>query len=254
MDAPLAGLKIIITRPREQAASLAQRIEQAGGVPVLFPLLEISPPADGQALCDAVARLAGFDLAVFVSPNAVRYGMQAIRAAGTLPPQLKIAAVGQGSARALRELGVEQVIAPQQRFDSEALLALPALQQMAGRRVAIFRGEAGRELLGDTLRERGAVVEYIACYRRSRPQQDMSGFDRNADAVIVTSSEAMGYLREMLDEAGRAHFADVPLFVPHPRIAEAARRHGWREVMQTKAGDDGLLSGLIAWAKKRNQP
>lgn len=254
MDKLLAGLKIIITRPREQAAALARHIEQAGGVSVLFPLLEISPPADRQALRDAVLRLPGFDLAVFVSPNAVRYGMEAIRTAGPLPPQLKIATVGQGSARALRELGVAQVIAPQERFDSEALLALPELQQMAGRRVAIFRGEGGRELLGDTLRERGAAVEYVACYRRSRPQQDAIALDRTADAVIVTSSEALGYLWEMLDEAGRGHFSGVPLFVPHPRIAEAARRLGWHVVVQTAAGDDGLLSGLIAWAKQRNQP
>jgi len=254
MDKPLAGLKIIITRPREQAGPLARLIEQSGGQPVLFPLLEISPPADGQAMRDAVSRLAEFDLAVFISPNAVRYGMQAVSAAGPLPAQLKIATVGKGSAKALREMGVDPVIAPQDRADSEALLALPELQQVQGWRVAIFRGDGGRELLADTLRARGARVEYIECYRRSRPQQDVAGLDRMADAVTLTSSEALGYLWEMLDEAGRNHFVSIPLFVPHQRIAEAARQLGWRDVVLTTAGDDGLLTGLIAWAKHRNQP
>ena len=251
---PLAGLKIIITRPREQAAPLARLIEQAGGHPVLFPLLEISPPADEQAVRDAVSRLAEFDLAVFISPNAVRYGMQAIRAAGPLPAQLKIASVGQGSAKALRELGVDSVIAPRDRSDSEALLALPELQQVQGWRVAIFRGDGGRELLADTLRARGAAVEYIECYRRSRPQQDAARLDPTADAISLTSSEALGYLWEMLADAERGHFAAMPLFVPHQRIADAAHQFGWRDVVLTAAGDDGLLTGLIAWAKHRNQP
>jgi uroporphyrinogen-III synthase len=250
----LSGLKIVVTRPREQAAPLAHRIEQEGGEPILFPLLEISPPADGQSLRDVVARLAEFDLAIFISPNAVCYGMQAIQAAGPLPAQLKIATVGQGSARALREQGVEKIIAPQDKFDSEALLALPELQNVAGWRVAIFRGDGGRELLGDTLRARGATVEYAECYRRSRPQQNAAGLERTVDAITVTSSEALGYLWEMLDDAARRNFSAVPLFVPHARIAEAARKQGWREVVLAAGGDDGLLSGLIAWAKFRNQP
>ncbi|MBI1174421.1 MAG: uroporphyrinogen-III synthase [Sideroxydans sp.] len=247
---PLSALHIVVTRPREQAAQLARNIERAGGKAILFPLLEITPPADAQPLHAVLQRLAEFDLAIFISPNAVRYGMQA---AGTLPPQLKVATVGQGSAHALQDLGVRGIIAPQDRFDSEALLALPELQQVAGWRVAIFRGDGGRELLGDTLRARGAVVEYVTCYQRSRPQQDVSVLDGAIDALTVTSSEALGYLWDMLDAAARRRFSGIPLFVPHPRIAAAARQLGWREVVLAAGGDDGLLAGLIAWAKHREQ-
>ena len=173
-----------------------------------------------------------------------------IRAAGDLPPVLKIATVGQGSAKALRELSIAEVIAPAKRFDSEGLLALPELQNVAGWRVLIFRGDGGRELLGDTLRARGAVMEYAACYRRSKPQQDIAALlDAAPDALTVTSSEALGYLWEMLNSAEKERLAAVPLFVPHARIAEAALRIGWRNVMLTAGGDDGLLSGLVAWAK-----
>jgi uroporphyrinogen-III synthase len=163
---------------------------------------------------------------------------------------LKLATVGQGSVRALRDYGVKNVIAPQDRFDSEALLALPELNQITGWHVVIFRGNGGRELLGDTLKARGAKVEYVTCYQRARPHQDATLlFAANPDAITVTSSEALGYLWDMLDNVTKKRLAAVPLFVPHARIAETANKQGWSEVMQTDEGDDGLISGLIAWAK-----
>jgi uroporphyrinogen-III synthase len=248
----LTGLNIVVTRPREQAAQLAQRIEQAGGKVVLFPLLEISPTDDPQLLRALVARLHEFDLAIFISPNAVRYGIEAIRAAGTLPAQLKIATIGQGSALALRDMGVQELIAPQERFDSEALLALPALQNVTGWRVVIFRGNGGRELLGDTLKARGATLEYAECYQRTKPQQDEAALLAAAPhAITVTSSEALRYLWDMFDEQDRVRLAAVPLFVPHARIADAAHRLGWHNVIATAEGDDGLLSSLVAWAENR---
>ncbi|WP_435627553.1 uroporphyrinogen-III synthase [Candidatus Ferrigenium straubiae] len=251
-DLPLAGLKIAVTRPREQAAQLVRRIQEAGGIPLLFPLLDIAPAADPAALHEQISRLAQFDLAIFISPNAVRYGMAAILAADGLPSNLKIAAVGQGSAKALRELGVAEVIVPLENFDSEGLLALPELQNVAGRRVLIFRGDGGRKLLGETLKACGAAVEYAACYRRSRPQQDIAVLlDAAPDAITVTSSEALEYLWQMLGEA-RGRACDLPLFVPHPRIAELAQRQGWRWVLPSGSGDDGLMSALIAWAGQKN--
>lgn len=249
---PLAGLKIAVTRPRDQAQRLALRISQAGGIPFLFPLLDISPLQDTQVLRDQISRLARFDLAIFISPNAVRYGMAAIRFAGDLPHALKIATVGQGSAAALRDLGILEVIAPVEHSDSENLLALPELQNISGWRVLIFRGEGGRELLGDTLTERGASVEYAACYRRCNPRQDIvSLLDAAPDALTVTSSEALNYLWQMLDDAQRDKLCCLPLFVPHKRIAELAHRQGWRQVVQTDAGDDGLFFSLMTWAESR---
>ena len=263
INLPLSGLKIAVTRPRDQAARLARRIEQAGGIPLLFPLLDIAPVQDQQALHKQISRLAQkeplaasfeerqFDLAIFISPNAVQYGMAAIRAAGEIPASLKIATVGQGSAKALREMGITNVIAPVERFDSEGLLALPELQNVAGWRVLILRGDGGRELLGDTLRARGATVEYAACYRRSKPQQDAAMLlDAAPDALTVTSSEALGYLWQMLDDAQRDRVCAIPLFVPHKRIAELAQQQGWRQVRLTDAGDDGLLFALTAWGSE----
>lgn len=250
---PLAGLNIVVTRPRDQAVQLAQRIRDAGGSTFLFPLLEISAVQDKRVLNEQMARLPQFDLAIFISPNAVQYGINAIRATGAIPTSLKIATVGQGSAKALRAMGIADVIAPAERFDSEGLLALPELQQVGGWQVMIFRGDSGRELLGDTLRERGATVEYAACYQRSKPQQDAAALlHSNAHAISVTSSEALGYLWQMLDGHAQNTLRDTPLFVPHPRIAELAQQQGWRQVHICGSGDDGLLVSLTSWAGERH--
>ncbi len=249
---PLAGLKIVVTRPRDQAAQLMERIEQAGGVSLLFPLLDIAAVEDTGALYEQIDRLGQFNLAIFISPNAVSYGVTAIRARGELPPNLKIATVGQGSAKALRALGIADVIAPTERFDSEGLLALPELQDIAGWHVMVFRGDGGRELLGNTLKERGAIVEYAACYQRSKPQHDVGALlSEHPNAIIVTSSEALGHLWQMLGEKGQKVFCNTPILVPHERIAGLAKQQGWQQVILTGSGDDGLFSSLTEWADNR---
>lgn len=249
---PLAGLNIVVTRPREQAASLANGIEKLGGVCIQFPLLEITPLPDDRPLRAVLARLPEFQLAIFISPNAVRYGMAAIRSAGGLPDSLQAATVGLSSAKALHDYGVEKVIAPQQQFDSEGLLALPELRQVNGQRVVIFRGDSGRELLGDTLKARGADVEYVTCYQRSKAQHDVNALlAASPDAVTVSSSEALHHLWEMLNATGRERLAAIPLFVSHERIAAAARELGWQHIITASAGDEGMLSDLTAWAELR---
>ena len=247
---PLSGLKIVVTRPHEQANNLAQLITQAGGTAIRFPLLTIHPSADPQALKHQVTKLPSYNLAIFISPNAVRYGMEAVLAGGGLPSRLKIAAMGPGSVQALREYGVQEVIAPHDKFDSETLLARPELQSVAGWNVLIFRGDGGRELLGDTLKLRGARVEYASCYQRRKPPLNSGELlAARPDALTVTSSEALVYLHEMLGQQTQAAIMRMPLFVPHARIAEAAHKLGWQTITTTAGGDEGLLQGLIAWAE-----
>lgn len=248
---PLAALKIVVTRPRDQSIQLAHGVERAGGVPVLFPLLDIAAVTDKSTLYEQISRLDRFDLAVFVSPNAVRYGIGVIRERRAVPATLRIATVGEGSAKALRELGINSIIVPTERFDSEGLLALPELQQVAGWRILIFRGESGRELLGDTFRARGASVEYATCYQRSKPHQDIGALlEASPDAITVTSSEALDHLWQLLGSGEPAALLDIPLFVSHTRIAERAAQQGWRKIVLAGAGDEGMLSSLIDWAGK----
>ena len=107
----------------------------------------------------------------------------------------------------MHEQGIDHVIVPTERFDSEGLLALPELQNVAGMRVMIFRGDGGRELLGDTLKARGATVEYVTCYLRSKSDLDVGALlTATPDALTVTSSEALSHLWEMLDESAEQGF------------------------------------------------
>lgn len=251
---PLAGRTVVVTRPQAQAGPLAEAIAAAGGQALLFPLLEIAPAADPAPLTAAVAGLADYGLAVFISPNAVDYSLPAIVAGGGWPPGLIPAAIGQGTVRALAARGVGGCVAPTERFDSEALLALPELQadRVAGRRVAIFRGDGGRELLADTLRQRGAEVDCIACYRRSPPaggprRLEAAWAAGRLDAITVSSSEGLRYLVALLDAPGRLRLSATPLFVPHERIAENARALGLRQVVLTAPADAGIVAGLCAY-------
>ena len=247
---PLAGRGIVVTRPAQQSGPLAERISAAGGHPILFPVLEIIDTPDLQPLIDVSARLEDYQLAVFISPNAVVRTMSQVLPRRIWPARLRVAAIGKGSVRELERFGVTGVIAPARYFDSEHLLELPELQTVAGQRVAIFRGDGGRELLGDTLAARGARVDYIECYRRTRPDADaaplLQAWAGDAlHAVTITSSEGMRNLFAMVGQSGQLRLQQTPVFAPHPRIAAVARELGCNAVIDTAPGDDGLMDALF---------
>lgn len=250
---PLAGRSIVVTRPQEQAASLCRAIREAGGEVVLFPVIAIGPAPDDAGLRAIAPRLDDFDLAFFVSPNAVRHALDSLLSRRSWPAHLRVATVGKGSERELARYGFDEVIAPQTGFDSEAVIALPefAASAVAGRRMVIFRGDGGRDLLADTLRQRGAEVEFVTCYRRFRPAVDPSPLLARAtqmrlDALLLTSSEGVDNLVAMVGTAGMQMLEAVPVFAPHPRIATRARDAGFCTVVDTGAGDDGMLRALVS--------
>ncbi|GBL46743.1 uroporphyrinogen-III synthase [Sulfuriferula multivorans] len=252
MNTSLNGRGVLVTRPAHQAAHLAELIIAAAGKPVLFPVLEILDAADLQPLYELIDRLDSVDLAIFISPNAVNKAMNLIKSRRELPPSLKIAAIGRGSSKELKHFGITDIIAPTARFDSENLLEMPELQNVAGQRIVIFRGDGGREVLGDTLAARGASIEYAECYRRSRPDASAGGllrqWSRNEiNAVTVTSAEGLRNLYDMLGKLGRQWLKTTPVFVPHPRILEVTRELGLEQSMATPSGDEGLVQGMIEW-------
>lgn len=251
-NAPLRGRTLVVMRPREQAAGLCERIRAAGGHALQFPVIAVGPALDPAPLEEIVTRLDAFDLAFFVSPNAANYAMQFILARRSWPPGLKVATVGKGSERVLAAYGCAAVIAPQQGFDSEAVIALPEFSAaaVAGRKVLIFRGDGGRELLAETLRERGASVEYVTCYRRFCPKLDprllLEPVARGEiDALLLTSSEGVRNLEQMLGAEGLEALRPVMVFASHPRIAAQARAAGFHAVVETPAGDEGLMEALV---------
>jgi uroporphyrinogen-III synthase len=249
MSGPLRGAGIVITRPARQAGLLAQQIAALGGTPLIFPTIVILPPDDRGALDDVQRRLAQFDHAVFVSANAAEFG---VGNPAAWPSTLSAFAPGPGTAAALAAAGIDEVRQPHTTMDSEGLLALPEFVAPAGKRVVIFRGGGGREVLGEALTARGAQVTYVDCYRRARPQSGAEGLvaawrEHRVDAMTLTSSEGLDNLWEMLDAYGRQQLAKTPAFVSHPRIAERAHALKLARVIVTEPTDAGLIASLLQY-------
>jgi uroporphyrinogen-III synthase len=254
MGGALAGRTIAVTRPAAQAETLCRAIEGAGGSAFRFPLLEIVPVTDPAVFAPVAERLDTFNFAFFVSPNAAEHGLAGLRQIRPWPSGLRVAAVGQGSARALAAHGFSDVIAPAEGFDSEAVLALPefAAEAVRGRAVLVVRGNAGRELFGKTLTARGARVEYLSCYNRICPAADPAPLLELAargglDALSVSTAEGVDHLARIVGFEGLACLSGVPVFVSHPRIAARCRSHGLEQTIASGPGNDALLRALIAF-------
>ena len=250
--APLVGRHIVITRPLAQAGHLAEQLAGLGATPVRFPVLAIFDIDDKRPLLDAAIRLESYDLVVFVSPNAVNKALDVMLQHRSWPAAVTAATLGRSSECELARRGVQKIISPQLRFDSEALLEAPELQQMTGKRVLICRGDGGRELLGETLIARGASVDYLMVYRRGVPHLDpaplLNLWEANQlDAVTLTSSEGLRNMIDMVGHLGHAWLKNTPTFVPHARIAEHAQQFGLRRIIPTGPGDEGLITGLLAY-------
>lgn len=251
----LAGLTVMVTRPAHQAANLVQLLEEHGARPFLFPVLEILEPEDSGPLLALIDRLDEFDLAVFISPNAVSKAMNLIHARRRLPEHLKLATVGKRSAIELRNhIGREADVFPARKFDSEALLALPPMQDMSGKRVVIFRGDGGREYLGDTLQARGATVEYAEAYRRGRPQSDVGRLQRQwarggIDLITITSGEGLRNLFDMVGKLAQQWLRRTRLVLIHERLVPVARELGCKlePIVAREASDEALVEAIRAW-------
>lgn len=253
MSGGLNGRGILVTRPAHQADAICALIEAAGGRALRLPVLDIRPAHDMAAVEAGLGRLAEYGVAVFVSANAVHYTWEAL-APRPWPPQVAIAAVGAATARALMERGLRVAYVPEQAYTSEALLALPALQDMRGRRVLILRGNGGRDHLREILSARGAVVDYLEVYRRVQPDIDPAPWLarwRNDEiaAVLVTSGESLRKLWTIVGTLGVELLRATPLIVPHARIRSLARELGLdgAVIVADDATDAAMMKALSAY-------
>jgi uroporphyrinogen-III synthase len=250
----LKDLHIAVTRPLEQAASICDAIERHGGKATLFPLLAISPLQDYHEFERIIAELDKADWAIFISTNAVDNALPRIlKKFGNVPENLLFAAIGLQTAKELGHYGIHHVLKPRTRFDSETLLALVEMNEVANKNVIIFRGVGGRDVLAETLKARGANVTFAECYRRINPQIDAQSLNLlwqqgQLDAVIVTSSEAM---RNLLNMSGESEWLrHVTLCVNHARIAELPKQFGLKILVTESSGDDAMIQCLSQLACK----
>jgi len=248
MACDLKGKGVLVTRAVHQAEGLIGLVEASGGRAIAYPCLEIASARDSDSARERLGQAC--DLAIFISPNAVRHAAALLD--GERLQARHIAAVGEATARALRDAGMPADRVPEQRYDSEGLLALPELQQMQGQTVVIVRGDGGRPLLGDSLRARGAKVGYAEVYRRLRPATDpaplLGRWAEEVDIVTATSAEVLDNLVAMLGEAGWPRLRSTPLVVISERMAERARGLGFERVLLAAGAEDAeVLRALCDW-------
>lgn len=204
-----------MTRPEAQCRALEAGISARGGTALVFPLIAIEAIDESDEIRTVREALGHYDIAFFVSPNAVDHGLAVLGGRAAWPRQLRVAGVGLGTRVALERHGFSQVITPEHGADSEAVLSLPEFSPaaLAGRNLLILRGDGGRDLLGREAERRGARVRHLTCYRRRPPDGDAgvlldAARQRRLSALVVTSSEALGNLAIMAGEGGSANSSD----------------------------------------------
>lgn len=247
-ESKLRGVGVLVTRPKHQATSLVDAITQKGGVAIELPVMEVIAH-DAATIDHDVASLLEPDIAIFVSANAVRLGLAHAGAA-------KIAAIGPATAIAVRRHGREVDIQSVDGFDSEHLLNAEELQDVHGKVIRIVRGNVGRELLAKTLRSRGAIVEYLAIYRRQLPEysseelleiteQWQAGM---VDVVTIMSVESLQNLLKILPRECQELLVNASLVTPARRVVQeaAARLPGIPTTLAKGPQVNDMIDAILA--------
>jgi uroporphyrinogen-III synthase len=244
----LKGVGVLVTRPRTQAIELVSAIEKAGGSTFCFPVMEIVA-LDENIVSANAAELAKPDVVIFVSRNAVEYGLRYTNGG-------KVAVIGPATAAAVKSAGRIVDIQSASGFDSEHLLAEPALQEVAGQHVRIIRGNSGRALLAEELTARGAVVEYLSVYERRLPDigeqalADIEARWRRGDIAVITvmSVQSLQNLVALLPAWCESQIELTPLVTPARRVLKEAldRYPASRPILASGPRANEMVEAIIA--------
>jgi uroporphyrinogen-III synthase len=248
----LGGIGVLVTRPEQQAMPLCRLLENEGAITFRLPAVDIKPLQRGKALAARLGALESFDLIIFNSANAVRFGAALL----DQKRDLRLAAVGPATAHALNQAGYRVAVQPAGGFDSESLLAHPTLEHVAGQRILLVRGRRGRELLEQELQRRGAQVIAAEVYERVPSAPGASALKaleeqfaaRAVHVITATSVEIAQNLLDLATPVLREEFARVHWLVPSARVAEALGR-GFRAPLLTAASAENhdLVAELVRW-------
>ena len=238
----LSSLCVMVTRPKPQGEILCQRIRDCNGRAIYFPTIEII--ATG-------AQNPSFpknpDWIIFISPQAVYHGAHLLPL--PLPPQVKVAAIGLGTAKVLEERKIIADLYPEE-WNSEGLLKLPEFQNMMGRQVIIVQGMGGREILAKTLAAKGAIVTQIIAYQRVLPKVDIKPYthllhEHKIDIIVCTSLEGIRNLLQLFGEENQPYLQRVTMVVISERLKESIKDLGFTRVITAKnASHESILKVL----------
>jgi uroporphyrinogen-III synthase len=248
---------LLLTRPAEESQALGQVLADEGVFSTSLPLLEIEPLPISEENRSIIYNLAAYCAVIVISKPAARLGLEMVDEVWPQPPMQDWFTVGAATAQILDDYGL-RVFFPEQGDDSEALLDLAQLQTAISGydpKVLIMRGEDGRELLAERLRERGVTVDYLPLYRRHLPIYPAFTLPQRVEAerlngLVVSSGQGFQHLRELAGDAW-PDLARLPLFVPSPRVAELARNAGALTVVDCRGAS---ASALLAALREHPEP
>ncbi|MBD8805828.1 uroporphyrinogen-III synthase [Pseudomonas syringae] len=253
----MSNWRLLLTRPAEESAALGRTLADAGIFSSSLPLLETEPLPLTPAQHSIIFELLNYCAVIVVSKPAARLAIELVDEVWPQPPIQPWFSVGAATGQILIDYGLD-VSWPEQGDDSEALLDLPRLQAaiaVPGSRVLIMRGDEGRELLAERLREQGVTVDYLPLYRRYLPQYPASALPQRVElerlnGLVVSSGQGFEHLLALAGERW-PDLAGLPLFVPSPRVAEMARAAGALNVIDCHGANAGAL---LAALRDRPQP
>ncbi len=250
----MAELRILVTRPIHQASGQAELLAGLGFEPVLLPLLEITPVDESDPgfslLKTRIMDLDLYHFVIFISANAVNTGIDLIdQYWPQLPVGIEWLAIGKQTAGKLHEFGISATKSAA-GYDSEALLSLPQLQQMDGKKVLIMRGAGGRETLAEQLIQRGARVDYADLYRRRLPDYTSGQIsstigDARPDVILITSGEAVSNLDQLITKHHLGALKHTTLVVPSERVARIAGELGYTRVITASGPDNQAMAETV---------
>ena len=249
----LAGKTIIVTRPLAQAQNILELLEVRHATVIHFPVISISVADKIETAKQCFRNLADYQVIIFISANAVHFGMSIAQELSIGFKHSTLATVGPATKAAVENYGCKVSIVPQAGFTSEALLNDPRLQNIAKQNILIVRGQGGREHLRETLLSRNAQVDYAEVYQRQIPNErsdvDLSQLPASDSAVLLYSVESAQNLWSLCSSDEQQWLTNVSLIVGSKRISEAAAKVGFAKdsIIAENPSDGAMLAALSTW-------
>jgi uroporphyrinogen-III synthase/uroporphyrinogen III methyltransferase/synthase len=246
---PLAGRRVLVTRALHQAGKLSDGLRALGAEPVEVPVLEIRPPASFEPLDAALRQLDGYDWLILTSANAAKALAERAAALGVelgQPARLKVAAVGEATAAAVRKAGLQVTYMPEAYVAESLVEGLRA--RAAAMKILVVRAAVARDVIPDALQAAGAEVEVVDAYQNLLPETASEQLRRavaeGLDAATFTSSSSAIHLAEATRRAGLAWPLEAVLAISiGPITSQTLRELGWPPAAEAEPFD---IPGLIA--------
>jgi uroporphyrinogen III methyltransferase/synthase len=254
-EKPLAGKRIVVTRAGAQAYGLVEQIEKAGGEVIELPTIEIQPPDSFAAFDAAVKNLEQYDWLIFTSVNSIAPFLERLRLGGKTVEavhSLQVGAIGPETAKRLASAGITAALVPE-RYQAEGILDAVKPEAMNGKRVLIPRAAEAREILPETLRAWGAMVDVVIAYRTALPNVDTAPLaellrQRKIDVITFTSSSTVKNFVRLFGNKKLAEItAGSAIACIGPITASTVEQAGARpEIVAAEFTINGLTRAIIA--------